>query len=43
MFGQQTALTNTRNAERSASSKGALVAAGGGQRGSFTAGVLHTW
>ena len=43
MFGQQTALTNTRNAERSASSKVALVAEGGGQRGIFTAGVLDTW
>lgn len=43
MFGQQTALTNTRDAERSANSKVALVAEGGGQRGIFTAGVLDTW
>lgn len=43
MLGQQSALTNTHNAENSANSKVALVAEGGGQRGIFTAGVLDTW
>jgi predicted patatin/cPLA2 family phospholipase len=43
MLGQQSALTNTHNAENSANSKVALVAEGGGQRGIFTAGVLDAW
>ena len=45
MFAQQSASTNTCNAENSAHNKVkvALVAEGGGQRGIFTAGVLDTW